>query len=119
MENLSTTNEVLLLSGDILKGGQQDRVVQFDQLVPPKSGKVALSVFCVEHTASRWRKPLTEQDKTFSASPGQICSNDLRLANRATGSQPEVWAKVAKAQKTSARRPARTSRPRNLIRAWP
>jgi hypothetical protein len=73
-------------------------VVQFDQFVPPKSGKVELSVFCVEHTASRWMKPLTAQDKTFAASPGQICSNDLRLANRAHGSQSEVWAKVAKAQ---------------------
>jgi len=98
MENLSPTDEVLVLSGDILKGGQQDRVAQFDQFVAPKSGKVALSVFCVEHTASRWMKPLTEKDKTFSSSPGQICSNDLRLANRCNSNQGEVWAKVAKAQ---------------------
>lgn len=99
MENLSATDEVLILSGDILKGGQQDRIAQFDQFVPPKSGKVELAVFCVEHTASRWMTPLTEKDKTFSCSPGQICSNDLRLANRANSSQSEVWANVAKAQK--------------------
>lgn len=98
MENLSTTDEVLLLSGDILKGGQQDRVVQFDQLVPPKSGKVELSVFCVEHTASRWMKPLTEQDKTFACSPGQICSNRLHWPIAPEGSQSKVWANVRKAQ---------------------
>src|SRR5262245_23637496 len=34
MENLSDT-EVIILSGDILKGGQQDRIAQYDQVVPP------------------------------------------------------------------------------------
>src|SRR5262249_9747514 len=77
MENLSD-DEVLLLSGDILKGGQQDRVVQFDQIVPPKSGKVPLAVFCVEHTADRWGKEPNEKEKTFHASPGQICTTALR-----------------------------------------
>jgi hypothetical protein len=97
MENLSD-EEVVILSGDILKGGQQDRIAQYDQVVPPRSGKVPLAVFCVEHTASRWMRPLTEKDKTFAASPGQICTNDLRLANRRTGSQSEVWYNVLKAQ---------------------
>jgi hypothetical protein len=99
MENMSTTDEVLILAGDILKGGQQDRIAQYDQFVPPKSGKVGLTVFCVERTASRWMQPLTEQDKTFSSSPGQICTNNLRLAARANGSQGEVWDNVRKAQK--------------------
>lgn len=97
MENLST-EEVLILSGDILKGGQQDRVAQFDQIVPPKSGKVALAVFCVEHTAPRWGAEPTEKDKTFHSSPGQICTSALRLANRHKGLQGEVWSSVAKAQ---------------------
>jgi hypothetical protein len=97
MENLSD-HEVVILSGDILKGGQQDRIAQYDQVVPPRSGKLPLTVFCVERTASRWMQPLTDKDKTFSASPGQICTNDLRLANRRTGSQSEVWQNVMKAQ---------------------
>jgi hypothetical protein len=98
MENLSATEEVLILSGDILKGGQQDRIAQLDQIVPPRSGKRPLTVFCVEHTASRWMKPLTEADKTFHSSPGQLCSNDLRLANRKSASQGEVWKNVAACQ---------------------
>jgi hypothetical protein len=98
MENLSATEEVLILSGDILKGGQQDRIARFDQIVPPRSGKQPLTVFCVEHTASRWMKPLTEADKAFHSSPGQLCSNDLRLANRRSASQGEVWKNVAACQ---------------------
>ena len=97
MENLSD-EEVLILSGDILKGGQQDRVAQFDQIVPPKSGKVPLTVFCVERTADRWGKEPTEKDKTFHSSPGQICTSALRLANRHKGVQGEVWQSVVKAQ---------------------
>jgi hypothetical protein len=98
MENLSDF-EVVILSGDILKGGQQDRIAQYDQIVPPKSGKLPLTVFCVERTASRWMKPLTDKDKTFTHNPGQICSNELRIANRMAMSQGEVWQNVLKAQK--------------------
>jgi len=97
MENLSD-QEVIVLSGDILKGGQQDRIAQYDQVVPPKSGKVALAVFCVEHTASRWMQPLSEKDRTFNACAGQICTNDLRIANRLKMSQQEVWKDVMTAQ---------------------
>jgi hypothetical protein len=98
MENLSPTEEVLILSGDILKGGQQDRIAQFDQIVPPRSGKLALTVFCVEHTASRWRKPPTEADRTFTSSPGQLCTTELRLASRRDMNQGAVWKNVAACQ---------------------
>jgi hypothetical protein len=97
MENLSD-QEVIILAGDILKGGQQDRIAQHDQIVPPKSGKLPLQVFCVERTASRWGKPLVEKDKTFTASPGQLCTNDLRLACRKDGKQSQVWKEVGEAQ---------------------
>lgn len=100
MENLSPSEEVLILSGDILKGGQQDRIAQHDQFVPPKSGKVPLTVFCVEHTAGRWMRKMTEEDKKFSSSPGQISTNSLRLANRHSMNQSEVWRNVAKAQES-------------------
>jgi len=97
MENLSD-REVVILSGDILKGGQQDRIAQYDQIVPPKKGKLPLQVFCVERTASRWMKPLTDEDKTFTSSPGQLCTNDLRLACRKDNDQSGVWKNVMGAQ---------------------
>jgi hypothetical protein len=66
--------------------------------VPPNSGKRPLAAFCVEHTAARWMRPLQAEDRTFTASPGQVATNGLRLANRFSMSQGEVWKDVAEAQ---------------------
>src|SRR5262249_29130155 len=41
---------------------------------------------------------LTEKDKIFASCPGQICTNDLRLANRKEGNQGKVWKEVENAQ---------------------
>jgi hypothetical protein len=99
MENLSPTEEVVILSGDILKGGQQDRIAQFDMVVPPKSGKLPLAAFCVELTAARWMRDLKGKDKTFEGSPGQLAHNRLRLACRSEMNQSLVWKNVAEVQK--------------------
>src|SRR5438045_7544430 len=44
--------KLLLLAGEVIVGGQQDRIVQEDRIIPPISVPVALNVFCVEH--GRW-----------------------------------------------------------------
>jgi len=44
--------KLLLLAGEVVVGGKQDRIVQEDRVVPPVSVPVALEVFCVEH--GRW-----------------------------------------------------------------
>ncbi|MGO9785418.1 MAG: ARPP-1 family domain-containing protein [Stellaceae bacterium] len=36
-------------AGDIVKGGQQDRALTASLLLPPRSGRTRLAVFCVEH----------------------------------------------------------------------
>ena len=43
---------LLLLAGEIVTGGKQDRVIGVDRIVPPKSDPIDLSVFCVE--PGRW-----------------------------------------------------------------
>jgi len=43
---------LLLLAGEIVSGGKQDRVIGKDRIVPPESDPIDLSVFCVEH--GRW-----------------------------------------------------------------
>src|SRR5262249_4734246 len=53
VENLSDAL-VFIQSGDILKGGRQDRTMQFDMLLPPHSGLKPLPAFCVEH--GRWSR---------------------------------------------------------------
>src|SRR5579863_5630809 len=43
---------LLLLAGEIVSGGKQDRVIGKDRVVPAESDPIDLSVFCVEH--GRW-----------------------------------------------------------------
>jgi len=43
---------LLLLAGEIVSGGKQDRVIGKDRIIPPESDPVDLSVFCVE--PGRW-----------------------------------------------------------------
>ena len=43
---------LILLAGEIVTGGKQDRVVGKDRIVPPQSDPIDLSVFCVE--PGRW-----------------------------------------------------------------
>lgn len=43
---------LLLLAGEVVAGGKQDRVIGKDRIVPPESDPVDLSVFCVE--PGRW-----------------------------------------------------------------
>jgi hypothetical protein len=98
MENLSPDSEVIILSGDILKGGQQDRFAQFDPVVPPKSGKIPLPAYCVERTASRWMAKLDAKTGQFETSPGQVVSQSQRLAGRFYMDQSAVWKEVGTSQ---------------------
>jgi ARG/rhodanese/phosphatase superfamily protein len=43
---------LLLLAGELVSGGKQDRVISKDRIVPPGAPPLPLDVFCVEH--GRW-----------------------------------------------------------------
>jgi hypothetical protein len=96
VENLSPTEEIFIQSGDIVKGGQQDRLLSIDLIVPPKSGKVPIASFCVEH--GRWTRRGSEAAGYFAGSYDCFAGNDLKLATKFKNSQPEVWKEVANAQ---------------------
>ena len=51
IDNLSDV-PVMLLSGEILKGGRQDRIIGQDMVLPPNSRRNRVPVFCVEE--NRW-----------------------------------------------------------------
>jgi hypothetical protein len=91
VENLSDDHDLFLQSGDMVKGGKQDRIVSTDLLVPPKSGKVSLPAHCVEQ--SRWRQRGQETAKQFHSSDGVVCGKDLKAAN-IRQNQGEVWKSV-------------------------
>jgi hypothetical protein len=82
-----STRPLLLLGGEIILGGQQDRVMSEDAVIPPKETQV-VEVFCVEH--GRW-SGRTE----FGRSGGMVEGNVRRIAKYAKD-QGEVWNEVAK-----------------------
>lgn len=97
VENISREFDVFIQSGDIVKGGKQDRVLAISIIIPARSGKVSIEAFCVE--SGRWEKRKNEDASQFSSSSERIVSKELKLAANDKRSQQEVWSKVAEAQK--------------------
>jgi hypothetical protein len=95
VENLSA-EDVYIQSGEIVKGGKQDRVLKDDIIVSSSSGKINVTAFCVEH--GRWTRRGNESAQSFAASPNAIASPEMKRAVKEKGSQGEVWAEVSAAQ---------------------
>src|SRR6266702_8942021 len=83
IENISS-EEVYVQSGDIVKGGQQDRMMAVDLILPPRSGKIGISAFCVEN--GRWSKRGTEEVTNFGSSANVLAGRDLKLAAKSAES---------------------------------
>ncbi len=88
---------VFIQSGDIVKGGRQDRVLRSDMIVPPRSGRVPLASFCVE--SGRWTKRGREDAGKFASNSAMVSSRELKLAAKHVQNQSAVWSSVAKQQK--------------------
>ncbi|HXD34110.1 MAG TPA: DUF6569 family protein [Pyrinomonadaceae bacterium] len=95
IQNLSN-EDVYVQSGDIVKGGQQDRMLAVDLIVPGKSGKIPIAAFCVE--SGRWTKRGDEATSTFASSSESAATKDLKLAAKVSKSQGAVWENVTVAQ---------------------
>lgn len=89
IENISR-DTVYIMSGEVVKGGQQDRVIQQDFVLGPKSGKKDLSVFCVEH--GRWSSNGTGQNFNGYFN---VSSVGLRKVIEKEKNQSKVWDKVS------------------------
>jgi len=96
VENISKQFDVFIQSGDIVKGGKQDRVLAVSIIIPARSGRIKIEAFCVE--SGRWEKRGNEDSGQFSSSNERIVSRELKLAANGARSQQEVWAKVSEAQ---------------------
>jgi hypothetical protein len=95
VENKSGEYELFIQSGDIVKGGRQDRMVQHDMLLPPKSGVVAMPAHCVEQ--GRWTNRGGEDARRFASSTKSAVGNEMKFANY-SGQQSEVWKTVGENQ---------------------
>ena len=84
---------LLLLAGEIVTGGKQDRVIAKDRIVPAGGDPIDLGVFCIE--PGRW----TESSATFgSAGKGSVHSfmvqPTVRQKAMVAKDQQEVWNSV-------------------------
>src|SRR5439155_2406452 len=95
IENVSR-EEVYVQSGDIVKGGQQDRMLVVDLILPPHSGVIPIAAFCVEH--GRWNQRGNEESTKFNSSANTVASREVKLAAKLKSSQSEVWREVSVAQ---------------------
>ena len=94
IQNLSD-RPLLLLAGEVVRGGKQDRVVARDRIVPPHSEPIPLGVFCVE--PGRWHG-LSAQ---FAASKA-MAHPKLRQEVTEARDQQKVWNEVARANRSVA-----------------
>jgi len=87
LEN-NSDRPLLLLAGEIVTGGKQDRVIGKDRIVAPHGEPIALGVFCVE--PHRW----TGDSSYFRPMNGLMAQPSVRLRAMASKSQQEVWDEV-------------------------
>lgn len=100
--NKSKKHYVFVQSGDIVKGGKQDRVISLDMVLPPASGAIPIDSFCVEQ--GRWAKRGNESVAEFSSSKDMVNTKALKIAAKARRDQSQVWKEVKESQDLMERR---------------
>jgi len=78
---------LFLMAGELLAGCKQDRMVANDCLLPPKSGRIELGVYCTEH--GRW----ASQGGSFKSLEASAHVR-MRQVAKESGSQQQVWDEV-------------------------
>jgi len=104
---------LLLLAGEIVTGGKQDRIIAKDRIVPVGAEPIDLSVFCIEH--GRW----TESSDKFgssakAASQSIMVQPTVRQQAMVAKDQQQVWDSVSGAISSMAKAappPVGTPRP--------
>jgi hypothetical protein len=102
--------DIFIQAGDIVKGGQQDRVLSVSLVLKPHSGPLPIASFCVEQ--GRWSARGAEDVAKFSSANASLPSRTakIELAGAATRQidgadaqsvsrrQREIWKSVADIQ---------------------
>src|SRR5438874_4685455 len=84
---------LLLLAGEIVTGGKQDRVIGKDRIVPAESDPIDLSVFCVE--PGGW---VATSGKFGSIGALAMVSPKVRAKAMVDKDQAKVWSEVRNSQ---------------------
>lgn len=93
---------LLLLAGEIVTGGKQDRVIGKDRIVPAESDPVDLSVFCVE--PGRWvpANGKYEFSNAGGVVGGLVAAPGVRGSAMAAKNQQQVWDNVGRSKEAMA-----------------
>ncbi|NOZ22720.1 MAG: hypothetical protein GXP25_16705 [Planctomycetes bacterium] len=83
---------VFVMSGEILVGGKQNRILREDILLPPHCAPIELPAYCVEQ--GRWVK----KAETFKTD-GNLASSKIRLRAQKAAGQNEIWSGIAETAK--------------------
>ncbi|ADW70950.1 ARPP-1 family domain-containing protein [Granulicella tundricola] len=85
---------LLLLAGEIVTGGKQDRIIAKDRIVPIGADPIDLSVFCIEH--GRWTES-SDKFGTTANSPAQsfMVQPAVRQQAMVARDQQQVWNSVS------------------------
>jgi len=87
---------VFIHTGDIVKGGKQDRTIAQDVIIPPGAKNVPLESFCVEQ--GRWQQREGEEVARFESTENMLSSRKLKMAARYDKNQGQVWQNIAEEQ---------------------
>jgi hypothetical protein len=104
------SEEIFIQSGDIVKGGQQDRVLSVSLLLKPHSGPLEIASFCVEQ--GRWSARGGEDAAKFSSANASLPSRAAKIemagtalpqidgadARSVSQRQREIWKSVTEIQ---------------------
>jgi hypothetical protein len=91
----NSSRPLLLLAGEIVSGGKQDRVIGKDRIVPAESDPIDLGVFCVE--PGRW---VGSSSKFYSTGgmASAMAAPGVRSKAMADKDQQKVWSEVRNSQ---------------------
>ena len=96
---------LLLLAGEIVTGGKQDRVIAKDRIVPAESSPIDLSVFCIE--PGRWTESSAKFGASASAPRGSfMVQPTVRQKAMVAKDQQQVWSAVGGAISNMAAAPS-------------
>jgi hypothetical protein len=96
---------LVLIAGEFILGGKQDRIVGHDCIVASTNTPMPIDVFCVEH--GRWQASSFGRNRTeshsggggggmsFGAAEEVMAAPNVRANAQAKKSQSEVWSEVA------------------------
>ncbi|HYK51447.1 MAG TPA: DUF6569 family protein [Terriglobales bacterium] len=88
---------LILLAGEIVTGGKQDRVIGKDRIIPPESDPMDLGVFCVE--PGRWvgsSDRFGVKGATGALVQAPMAAPNVRAKAMADKDQQKVWSEVAR-----------------------